>query len=528
MSLQSPSNFLDKSTILALISVFVLWFFWGQYMDKKYSSQKQIPIIKTQKENLIPLKKETQKKNPIEKKSNKEISFENNQWKLIFVSKGMGIKSVKLKKFTDRKKNQVQFNSRKEDFLFEIKIDDQDVFFDLQKESNGVIIGKAQLDKYEIESQIKINKYYLDHEITLKNKTPHSLSINTLSVPKKGATGFIQSFISGREPGLSLFTLGSDKEIQRVIYIPEEKETLNIKNIEVLGFGARYFGQAFSNHADIFPSLVFQGNDEIWKAEMKYRFPQIGSISSIKYKTFFGPKSIGILESVNPQLNLWVDYGFFHYISKFVLFFLKLAHALTGNWGVSVILLTLLIRFVLFPLNLYSYKSMRIMRKIQPGIKAIREKYKKDVRKMNEEVLLYMKKHNAKPFAGIFPLFLQFPIFFALYRALSESFELYQSPFIFWIKDLSVKDPFFILPILMGGSMYVQQKITPMNVEPAQEKILRFLPVIFTFFMVNLPSGLTLYIFISTLFGLIQQYFLLKNDDEKSGEKTIKIKEKKN
>ena len=208
----------------------------------------------------------------------------------------------------------------------------------------------------------------------------------------------------------------------------------------------------------------------------------------------------------------WVDFGFLAGLAKIILAFLKISFLITKNWGLSIILLTVFVRILLFPLNLSAYRSMKIMKKIQPEIQVLRKKYKKDMKVMNEQMLALMKKNKARPLGGCLPMLLQFPIFFALYRVLGESFELYQAPFFGWIKDLSLKDPFYVVPVLMGLSMYVQQKITPTNMDPAQEKVLRILPFIFTLFMINLPSGLNLYILVSTLFGLVQQYYFMKKD----------------
>ena len=282
----------------------------------------------------------------------------------------------------------------------------------------------------------------------------------------------------------------------------------------MIGLGKRYFGQAFVNQSDIIPSLSFMAKPSLWVANINYDLSSFHNVSQIKYRVFFGPKLNTILQTVDKDLSFWIDFGFLRALANWILKFLQFGFSVTGNWGLSIILLTLFIRLLLFPLNFYSYQSMKIMKKIQPEMQAIRKKYKSDAKQMNAEILALMRQNNAKPLGGCLPMLLQFPIFFALYRVLGESFELYQAPFVLWVQDLSAKDPFYIIPVLMGAAMYVQQKMTPMNVDPAQEKILKFLPIIFTFFMINLPSGLTLYILISTLFGLIQQYYFTKSSKD--------------
>jgi len=153
---------------------------------------------------------------------------------------------------------------------------------------------------------------------------------------------------------------------------------------------------------------------------------------------------------------------------------------------------------------------MKAMQKIQPMTQALREKYKNDPARMNSEMMALMKEHGANPLGGCLPMLLQIPIFFALYKVINSSVELYQSPFMFWITDLSMHDKFYVLPVLMGISMFVQQKLTPSTMDPTQAKIMAFMPLVFSLFMLNLPSGLTLYMFVSTLFGITQQYFMMK------------------
>ena len=162
------------------------------------------------------------------------------------------------------------------------------------------------------------------------------------------------------------------------------------------------------------------------------------------------------------------------------------------------------------PFNIYSFKSMKIMQKLQPEMQRLRERYKDDPQTMNREVMDLMKRNKANPLGGCLPMLLQLPVFIALYSVLGQSIELYRAPFFLWITDLSVHDKFFVLPVLMGITMYVQQKITPNTMDPAQAKVLQFMPIIFTAFMLFLPSGLTLYIFVSTLFGIIQQYVFMR------------------
>lgn len=528
MNISKTPNFLDKSTLFALGLIFISWFMWERHVRTKYPAPETPPA--QQQASLIPATQEVKNTKEEHKRQSKPyhkektLTFEDDKWNLVISSRGLGVKKILLKNFYDRDKEQVLFESLADKSFFGMRVNNnEDLNFRFKKVSQNKIEARARVNKTRIKVDITIKDYFLVYDLSIKGPALSNLSLQTSSIPIKGASGFIQGLLSGADRALSLFTIDSKQEEERIYYVSESPESLKVSNLEAMGLGAQYFGQAFFNNADLFPSFNFKGDDTLWQGNINYEFPRVGKVSSLKYKIFFGPKSIEALNSVNPSLSSWINYGFFRPLCKFILIFLQLAFDFTSNWGLSIIILTFFVRLLLFPLNLVAYRSMKVMRVIQPQMKEIRERLKKDSKKMNAEILSLMKREKASPFGGILPIFVQFPIFFALYRVLSESFELYQSPFAFWIQDLSTKDPYFILPILMGGAMYLQQKITPTNMEPAQEKIMRFLPIIFTLFMINLPSGLTLYIFISTLFGLTQQYYFTKTIEKPKTQKVEKL-----
>jgi YidC/Oxa1 family membrane protein insertase len=206
-----------------------------------------------------------------------------------------------------------------------------------------------------------------------------------------------------------------------------------------------------------------------------------------------------------------VDFGFFDWIAQHILTMLRWFYSVVGNWGLAIILLTVVVRLLVLPFNLYSYKSMRAMQAIQPQIQALRERYKEDQQTQQQEMMRLMRDNKVNPLGGCLPVFLQFPIFIALYQVLGNSIELYQAPFILWIHDLSLKDPYYILPVLMGLTMFTQNKITPNTMDPAQAKVMLMMPLVFTFFMVSLPSGLTLYMLVGAVFGVLQQLYFMRD-----------------
>jgi YidC/Oxa1 family membrane protein insertase len=194
-----------------------------------------------------------------------------------------------------------------------------------------------------------------------------------------------------------------------------------------------------------------------------------------------------------------------------ILELMKILYKAFNNYGIAIIVLTILVRAVTFPFTYMSMKSMKAMQRLQPEMKRLKEVYKDNTQAFNQEMMKLYKENKVNPAGGCLPILLQMPIFWALYQVLQNSVELYHSPFIGWIHDLSIKDPFYVLPVLMSITMVIQQKITPSTIDPAQARVMMFMPVFFGFLMMSLPAGLTLYIFVSTLFGIIQQILMLQD-----------------
>jgi YidC/Oxa1 family membrane protein insertase len=255
--------------------------------------------------------------------------------------------------------------------------------------------------------------------------------------------------------------------------------------------------------------------------------------SSVTFKGYIGPKEYKTLKAIDPVLTNAIEFGWFTFAAKPLFAVLLWLHDHIGNWGWAIIALTFLVRLILYPLTYKGMVSMQKMKAIAPKVKEIQAKYKGDPQRMNAAVMELYKKHGANPLGGCLPMLLQIPVFFAMYRVFLNAVELQGAPWILWVTDLSRMDPTFILPILMGASMYYQQKMTPTNfTDPMQEKVMKFLPVIFTFFFVTFPSGLVLYWFVNNLFSILQQYIVNKQfenaqDLQKHIEKKQEAKKKK-
>ncbi|MDA8168300.1 MAG: membrane protein insertase YidC [Nitrospiraceae bacterium] len=237
---------------------------------------------------------------------------------------------------------------------------------------------------------------------------------------------------------------------------------------------------------------------------------QAKSPSVEEFKLYAGPKETSYLEKAGAGLQYIVDFGFFSVISRPIFWFLKQIHSVVGNYGWAIIILTIVIRIPFIPLVMKGQTSMRKFQAIQPALQEIRQKYKKDPQRMQKEMMELYKKHKVNPMGGCLPMLLQIPVFFALYKVLLLAIELRGAPWAFWITDLSHKDPYYVLPIIMGITMLVQQKMTPTMGDPKQQKMMMLMPVIFTVMFLNFASGLVLYWLVNNLLSIAQQAYVNK------------------
>lgn len=245
-----------------------------------------------------------------------------------------------------------------------------------------------------------------------------------------------------------------------------------------------------------------------------------GDTATIFSTLYMGPKDQDSLEKLARGLDLTVDYGFLWFISKYLFWLLQIIHGLVGNWGLAIVIITIIVKGAMYPLTKKQYESMAKMRNLAPKMTQLKERFGDDRQKMSQAMMEMYKKEKVNPMGGCFPLLLQMPIFLALYWVLLESVELRHADFIFWITDLSVKDPYFVLPVLTGLSMYLLQKLQPMTIQdPMQQKIMQWMPVAMSLFFFIFPAGLVLYWLISNVITLIQAK-IIYSSMEKSGLKS--------
>ncbi|MBI2712519.1 MAG: membrane protein insertase YidC [Bdellovibrio sp.] len=313
-----------------------------------------------------------------------------------------------------------------------------------------------------------------------------------------------------------------EQDRQFVYWTNQSLERVQIKDISqkevttpihYIGATNRYFLMALVAQTTDAPSgLIQPTGSHAGRISMVY--PVVGKTLTIPLRVYFGPKELNVLRSVDAKLDHTIDFGWFTVFAYPLLKILKWFYGFFENYGLAIILLTLLLKIATYPLTYKSMKSMKKMAKLQPQLQKLREKYKDDREALNREMLSMMKNHGYNPMAGCIPILIQMPIFFALYRVLYSSIELYHAPFALWIHDLSSRDPFYVTPVLLAGMMFVQQKLTPNTAtDPAQARMMQIMPLIFGAFMLALPSGLTIYMLVNSLASIVQQMILNKKLD---------------
>lgn len=519
MNNQNESPFSNPKFLIAIVVTFLALWGWQYYMDKAYPPKIAVQSPTTTKPAVAGATAAPALSQPataaptgaaVEEKSFL-YSDENVEWTLS--SDGMGLKNLILKKYKNRTQKQVEFVAN--DKIFSLYANNQKVNFALTKISETEFRGQATVDGKKINRTLVYNKEKISFESTLDFDS--GLQNLTLSLDeKKASSGGASFFMPTFERQDFLYREG-DKVIAEPISGLKDDENFDKRasSVTLASIGTQYFTAAIIDKSDLLPGLSMNVQQQHAKMLLSYDLAS-SQVRQLKQIYFVGAKNTDVLKQIDPLLPEVMDYGIFGFISKPLLKLMKFMHELLGNWGLAIIGLTLVVRIILLPFNIMSFRSARAMQKIQPLLKETRERYKSDPLKVNRETMALMKEHKANPLSGCLPMFIQIPIFFALWKTIGSSVELYQQPFFGWIVDLSANDPYFVIPVLMGITMYFQQKLTPTTMDPTQQKILNFMPIIFTVFMFSLPSGLTLYNLVSSLFGVIQQYFLLKDTSAKA------------
>jgi YidC/Oxa1 family membrane protein insertase len=404
---------------------------------------------------------------------------------------------------TDTVSGRPQFSAASSSY--ELLEGDSSLNVDLVYSQNGVEITK----RYEF----KASDYQIGLTYLINNPTPEPWSATFFGQFKRDNHEPESSASTGMKPFLGAALREQDQNYAKYSFSDIEDDASK-SSFEGgwLAFVQHYFVSAWvppSDQKNRYSLRKLSGQDIYLMAFTGEKINvEAGGEGEYKVDLYVGPKNQAVLKELAEYLDLTIDYGFLWMLAKPIFALLDIIHNVLGNWGWAIILLTVVIKIILYPLSAASLRSMAKMRSLQPEMARIKELYGDDRQKAGQEQMALFKKHKVNPLGGCFPMLLQMPVFIALYWVLSESVEIRHSPWIFWIQDLSAKDPLFILPLIMGASMYLMQKLQPTPTDPMQAKVFQFMPIMFTFFFIMFPAGLVLYWTVNNLLSILQQWYV--------------------
>ena len=387
--------------------------------------------------------------------------------------------------------------------------EDDSVVVDLQWQGNAAVRITKRLTLYR-------GSYLIDIDYLIENNSAERWQANLFGQVKRG---------SAPPPSANTNAMGMKPFLGVALTQPDDRFTkFTFDDLEEESFKAQLPGGWIAMVQHYFLSAWIPNPEQIQTYSARvtsagfniagFTSPALtldpGNSGVVGAKFYAGPKDQYRLQDISPYLDLTIDYGFLWWIAQPLFWLLTNIHALVGNWGVAIILLTVLIKAVFFKLSAASYRSMANMRRVQPKMVDIREQFADDKQKQSQAMMELYKKEQINPLGGCLPILVQMPVFIGLYWMLMESVELRQAPFVLWIKDLAVMDPYFVLPLMMGASMFYMQKLNPPPPDPMQAKIMQWMPVMFTFFFLWFPAGLVLYWVVNNLLSMAQQYVITR------------------
>ena len=533
---------MDKKAFLAIILSVAVILVWQAFFAKKPPQQQQESARQettvqekaaaktTAPEQITPVQTKTVLSKPV-MGSEKDIPVETPLYKAVFTTKGGSLKSYKLKNYrsslgTDSEPIELvhvndgmprpltmTFPESSVDIHPESIFTADRVSIDMTQTPEGSKLTFTQTSNQMKEEKIFTfypDKYAFDLEVKIYN-------LSTVALSESAFLSWNQYV----DPKSESDSYGHDGPIS---YIANDVERYDVKkivsgkllgpDIAWAGFESKYFIGAMVPQNPTLTSLALSVDPRNMVSVSLKSTPSIippGQIASFGYSLFLGPKENDILKAQGVGLENAIDFGsWMKWLAMPLLISIKFLNSYVHNYGIAIIILTILIKIIFWPLGNKSYKSMKEMQKLQPKIAELREKYKSDKAKLSQETMALYKTHKVNPLGGCLPMVIQIPVFFGLYKALMYSIELRHAPFYFWIQDLSAKDPYYITPIIMGATMLIQQKMSPSMGDPMQQKIMMLMPVVFTFLFVNFPSGLVIYWLFQNILSIGQQYYINK------------------
>jgi YidC/Oxa1 family membrane protein insertase len=521
---------MDNRTIIAIVLIILLWSGYSLFFTPT-----PLPQTNNEQTNISASTVESRAGSQIEAIIPSDLSvlleerlieLKNDFFTVVFSTKGATIKSISFSDYKgdDKGENSKYFlldSQNFETYSFKSFVSEglnipDDIYYSLvdsaglsfsqgneslhltfQAEYNGFLITKT--------FNLHRNSYHIDISYSIiNNNQEHFAGKYNLSLITPWSTDEKSDFYSFVGP----LTFDGNK-------LQEDKPKDVVKNSVIYndfvwsGFTDKYFLQALNPDNKIDQVLIRYQPGMIENRFSSNSFILLpGQSESFQHVAYLGPKNLESLSLSNSSFEEAIHFGFFHFLSKPLFDVLRFFNGYINNYGFSIILLTVCIKLIFWPLTQKSYKSMQGMQKLQPEMKRLKEKYADDKQRLNQEMMSFYRDNKVNPLGGCLPILIQIPVFFSLYKVLLDSIELRHAPFILWITDLSAKDPYYITPIVMGASMFLQQKLTPTNLDPTQEKVMLMMPIIFTFLFLNFPAGLVIYWLVNNLLTILQQLII--------------------
>lgn len=540
---------LDRTSVVGIIVCILAYVGYEQFLNQKYPDRYKVkePIAQTldTKDNSSSEQKEHNSQDTVTENFEKnpkyseklltqtELTLENESVRYILDQKTGGFQSVLLKDYLD---------DARESF---VNLIDESFYLTASAEARFVYPGTpykaVRVDEKSIRFEKEEGPWLITHTIRLDDKSPYGADIvfswknisttsqNLVSsvfvadtihfIKAKGGIGFLPGMPTNKHNVASSINNSSEWQEVESFCAQEDSEELFSKNdiqVSFNGFSSHYFAKLLlpeTKKSNLSVGKLSTSGQKSCSLYARHQMDQgtvaAGESASFKFRSWFGPKSEAVMKAYAPELTEVMDLGMFSAISHIFLQVLEFLYGLLGNWGLAIIVFTILLKTLLYPLVKSSSTSMYKMKTLQPQMNAIKEKFKNDPQRQQQETLKFMSEHKVNPLKGCLPILPQFPLFIACWRTLSTSVELRHAPFFGWISDLSAEDPYFITPILLGLLLFLQQKLTPTTgMDKTQEKMLLLMPVMFSLFMLTLPAGMVLYSLTNSVVSIAQQQWL--------------------
>lgn len=488
---------MEKKTVLAVILSLIILLVWYRFFVPKISPPVSTPVTPLSK----PLGEKSAQEIPLARGG--EIPFQLGETRIVFNTAGAGMKEWVIKE----KNNEVNLvlDSEIENLFFSTL---PEINYEAIEKQEGKIIFRgttAEGIRVNKSYEFERNNYfgYLDLEFDNPTNTEKKINGSLLTLG----------------PGLGTDEKGKKDNLRSLRVLGYQNKMVQKLKFNTYGgdwswfaIGNRYFLAALLPESKIDRVVVEKFGKPaipVVKIDKELVLPP-KSKTKVRFRFYLGPKKYDDLKSYRVGLENAVDFGLFAPISKSALWTLKRLYGLVKNYGLAIVIMTIFLQILLFPLTKKSFQASLAMKKVQPLINELKEKYKSDPKRFQAELFHLYRAQKANPFSGCLPMVLQIPIFWALFTTLQNAYELRGAGFILWIKDLSHHDPYYVLPVSMGAVMFIQQKMSTVATDPTQKQMMYMMPIIFTFMFLRFPSGLVLYWLTSSLVGLLVQLYLMK------------------